>query len=59
MTSKQRYPAKVGRENFYIEDLEKRFGSNLRLSEKERVGIRIAEDETIDMMKGSQWWLGF
>ncbi|BFG18210.1 hypothetical protein CerSpe_235020 [Prunus speciosa] len=37
-----------------MDELEKRFGSNLRLSEKERVGIRIAEDETIDMMKGSQ-----
>lgn len=37
-----------------MEELEKRFGSNLRLSDKERVGVRIAEDETVDIMKGSQ-----
>ncbi|PQQ20001.1 hypothetical protein Pyn_12211 [Prunus yedoensis var. nudiflora] len=40
-----------------MEELEKRFGAKLRLSEKERVGIRIDESESIDPLKGSQFTL--
>lgn len=37
-----------------MEELEKRFGAKLRLSEKKRVGIRTDESESIDPLKGSQ-----
>lgn len=36
-----------------MEELELRFGSNLRLSERERVGIQIAAEECGDLWKGS------
>lgn len=38
-----------------MDELERRFGSRLRLSEKERVGIQIAEEECGDFWKGSQF----
>lgn len=38
-----------------MEELEHRFGSHLRLFEKERVGIQIAEEECGDLWKGSQF----
>ncbi|KAI5323690.1 hypothetical protein L3X38_032762 [Prunus dulcis] len=37
-----------------MEELEKRFGAKLRLSEKKRVGIRTDESESIDLLKGLQ-----
>ncbi|VVA26469.1 PREDICTED: LOC110760582 [Prunus dulcis] len=40
-----------------MEELEKQFGARLRLSEKEHVGIRIDETESIDPLKGSQFTL--
>lgn len=41
--------------SYRMEELEKQFGTRLRLFEKERVGIRIDETESIDQLKGSQF----
>lgn len=38
-----------------MDELERRFGSHMRLSEKERVGIQIAKKECGDLWKGSQF----
>ncbi|KAI5334806.1 hypothetical protein L3X38_024939 [Prunus dulcis] len=40
-----------------MEEWEKQFGARLRLSEKEHVGIRIDETESIDPLKGWQFTL--
>ncbi|KAL6269536.1 hypothetical protein ACE6H2_026447 [Prunus campanulata] len=40
-----------------MEELERRFGSHLRLSAKERVGVQIVEEECRDLWKGSQFTL--
>lgn len=40
-----------------MDELQKRFGSHLRLSDKERGGLRIEEGESIDVLKGSQFTL--
>ncbi|BFG29953.1 hypothetical protein CerSpe_162270 [Prunus speciosa] len=40
-----------------MEDLEKRFGNHLRLSERERGGIRIEAGDGIDLMRGSRFSL--
>ncbi|BFG20581.1 hypothetical protein CerSpe_068550 [Prunus speciosa] len=40
-----------------MDELEKRFGSHLRLSDKERGGLRIEDGECIDVLKGSQYTL--
>ncbi|CAB4269472.1 unnamed protein product [Prunus armeniaca] len=40
-----------------MEDLEKRFGSHLRLSAPERGGIRIEAGDGIDLMWGSRFSL--
>jgi len=40
-----------------FEELENRFGMNLRPYEKERMGIQIEEEERGDLWKGSQYTL--
>ncbi|PQQ16443.1 hypothetical protein Pyn_11075 [Prunus yedoensis var. nudiflora] len=40
-----------------MDELEKRFGLHLRLSDNERGGLRIEDGESIDVLKGSQYTL--